>query len=96
VWIVAAVFLALAKVSWSARIYSDGEWVGRTSPWPKKCRRQSLSVIRLAPALVSPAWEFTRSDGSVAFRVSPMLFPVGAMKDFGRKVGINVDENRTR
>jgi hypothetical protein len=68
-----------------AQLYADEQWVGRTSPWPQRCRRDDLVAIRYAGPFISPAWEFVKRDGRVAFRVSPFMFerePIAQLTEF--------------
>lgn len=84
-------FVWLSRSIWTARVYADDVRVGRTMPWPKECRRSDLRLIRIKGA-ASPSWEFQLATGEVAFRVSPILFPVRDMKMFGQRIGVNVDD----
>ena len=90
-WVIAAMWAWGAFASWRARIYADSEWIGRTSPWPRRCARKDLSVIRIGGPFISPAWEFVRTDGTVAFRVSPLLFSVPKVTRFGEAAGVAID-----
>jgi hypothetical protein len=73
--VVVSLLLAVAARSvYGAELYADKTWVGRTSPWPQRCRRDDLVAIRYAGPFISPAWEFVKRDGRVAFRVSPFMF----------------------
>lgn len=86
-------FLWLARAGWMARLYADGTWVGRTMPWPKRCKQADLQLIRMTGP-VAPSWEFMLADGEVAFRVSPLLFPLPAMTTFGEHLGVPINVGR--
>ena len=86
-------FLWLARASWMARLIADGTWVGRTMPWPKRCQQSDLRLIRMTGP-VAPSWEFVLADGAVAFRVSPLLFPLPAMTAFGQHLGVPINVGR--
>jgi hypothetical protein len=83
---VVSLLLAVAARSvYGAELYADEQWVGRTSPWPQRCLRDDLVAIRYAGPFISPAWEFVKRDGRVAFRVSPFMFeraPIAQLTEF--------------
>lgn len=86
--VISVVFaLGLQRV-FRAELYADEKWVGRTSPWPQRCGRDELAMIRYAGPFISPAWEFVKHDGRVAFRVSPSMFEREAISRLTSFVGL--------
>ncbi len=78
-----------AQRVYRAELYADESWVGRTAPWPQRCRRTELGAIRYAGPFVSPAWEFVKSDGEVAFRVSPFMFKREPVEQLATFLGLS-------
>jgi hypothetical protein len=72
--VVCVLFGLAAQRAFAAELYADLTWVGCSNPWPQRLRRDDLAEIRYAGPFISPAWEFVRRDGSVAFRVSPFMY----------------------
>lgn len=72
--VVCVLFGLGAQRAFAAELYADLTWVGCTNPWPQRLRRDDLVEIRYAGPFISPAWQFVRRDGSVAFRVSPFMY----------------------
>lgn len=94
----AAGFGFLLYAGLTASVIADDSIVRRTRPWPLHCRRAELAGIRLTrvpvgisgPSLV-PAWSFVRTDGSIAFTVSPFMFPEQRIRPLAEYLRIPLD-----
>lgn len=71
-------FFAYAGLTTS--VVADESTVRRPRPWPRSCNRSDLAAIRFGNKLGTPTWRFVRTDGRVAFKVSPNMFPRATMQ----------------
>ena len=81
-------WLAFIYAAFNASLYADESFVGRTAPWPKRCRRDQLREIRYGGPFTAPGWEFVDNRGRVAFGVARLLFEDQAVERLAIYLGV--------